>query len=250
MIRWLLTLAALCSAGLTQAAAFVDVVALMKASVVGITTIETGRSLAAQLSGTGFVVGDGRHVATNYHVVAGDGTAPTVLMVLLPRAGAPERRAARVVQSDPAHDLALLRIDGAALPAASLRRDPTLLPDGSEVAMTGIPLGVALGLVPTTHRGFVSATPENVGAMPRASLLDPALLRMGRFEVYQLDMIAFPGNSGSPLYRADTGEVIGIVNSGFVKKTKEKALTEPSAITFAMPVRYLRAMLERAGVAP
>lgn len=241
---------ALSLATATQAAPFVDVVARMKTSVVGITTIQTGRALAAQLTGTGFAVADGRHVVTNAHVVAGDGTAPVALIVLIPGRGAPERRGATVVSNDPLHDLALLRIEGAPLPTVKLRREPELVPDGTEVAITGMPIGVALGLVPTTHRGFVSATPSNVGAMPRAGMLDAAMIRTGRFEVYQLDMIAFPGNSGSPLYAADSGEIVGVINSGFIKKTKEKALTEPTAITFAMPVSFLRQMLEKAGLTP
>ena len=250
-MRWATALAVLFAA-VTPARAvdFPEVVARVKQSVVGIATIQAGRALAAQLSGTGFVVGDGRHVVTNAHVVASDGAGPVALDVLVPEAGAPQRREAHVVLADPLHDLALLKIDGAPLPAARLRRDAGLVADGTDVAITGIPLGGALGLVPTTHRGIVSATPSNVGAMPRASLLDPALIRMDRFNVYQLDLIAFPGNSGSPLYRADNGEVIGVINSGFVKGTKEKALSTPTAITFAMPIAFLRAMLEKAGVAP
>ncbi len=233
-----------------QAADFVSVVARIKPSVVGITTILTGRALAAQLAGTGFAVADGHYVVTNHHVVAGDGTAPVALQVLIPGSGAPERRSASLVVSDPTHDLALLRVEGAALPVARLRREPGLVPDGTDIAITGFPLGVVLGLVPTTHRGIVAATPVNVGALPRANLLDPAMIRMPRFPVYQLDLIAFPGNSGSPLYSAETGEVIGVINSGFIKATKEKAATEPTAITFAMPVSYLRALIEKAGVSP
>lgn len=232
-----------------SAAAFVDVVAAVKPGVVGITTVQTGRALAAQLSGTGFSVGDGHHVVTNFHVVAGDGNSPVALYVMIPGSGAPDRRSANVVLTDPTHDLALVHVDGPALPTLKLRRDPAMVPDGTSIAITGIPLGVALGLVPTTHRGIVSAQPTNVGALPRASLLDPALLRMGRFAVYQLDLVAFPGNSGSPLYRAENGEVIGVINSGFVKGTKEKALTEPTAITYAMPSIYIRDLLEKAKVA-
>ena len=250
MIRWAAVLVLALGMTGVRAAEFPDVVARIKPSVVGITTVQTGRALAAQLSGTGFAVGDGHHIVTNFHVVSGDGTAPVALFVLVPGAETPERRPANVVGTDPVHDLALLRLDGAPLPALKLRGQAGTVAEGTDVAITGIPIGVALGLVPTTHRGIISATPTNIGALPRASMLDPALIRMGRFAVYQLDLIAFPGNSGSPLYRADTGEVIGVVNSGFIKATKEKALTEPTAITFAMPSAYVRALMQKAGVAP
>ena len=48
--------------------------------------------------------------------------------------------------------------------------------------------------------------------------LSPAQLRARRepFNVFQLDAVAYPGNSGSPVYLAGTGEVIGVVNSVFV----------------------------------
>mgnify|MGYP006381527409 CR=1 FL=1 len=67
------------------------------------------------------------------------------------------------------------------------------------------------------------------------------------FEVYQLDAVAYPGNSGSPVYDVRTGRVVGVINSVLVKKTKEAALTDPSGITYAIPVRYVRALLAGSG---
>lgn len=64
--------------------------------------------------------------------------------------------------------------------------------------------------------------------------------------VFQLDGTAYPGNSGSPVYDAATGEVIGIVNSVPVKATRESALTQPSGITYAIPAQGLKAVLRRA----
>jgi S1-C subfamily serine protease len=77
---------------------------------------------------------------------------------------------------------------------------------------------------------------------------DATMLRRlagGAFAVFQLDATAYPGNSGSPLYMADTGEVVGIVNMVFVKRTKEAALTDPSGITYAIPSRYLIELLKQ-----
>jgi S1-C subfamily serine protease len=66
------------------------------------------------------------------------------------------------------------------------------------------------------------------------------------FNVYQLDATAYPGNSGSPVYDPGTGQVLAILSSVFVKQTKEKILADPSGITFAIPIRYARELVERA----
>ena len=68
-------------------------------------------------------------------------------------------------------------------------------------------------------------------------------LKTGSFEVYQLDGTAYPGNSGGPLFEPDQGEVIGVINMVFVKGTKESALSQPSGISYAIPVRYLQELL-------
>ena len=58
------------------------------------------------------------------------------------------------------------------------------------------------------------------------------------------DAIAYPGNRKSD--DPETGEVYGIVNSVFVKTTKERILDEPSGIAYAIPIRYAKALLEAA----
>ena len=67
------------------------------------------------------------------------------------------------------------------------------------------------------------------------------------FDVFQLDAIAYPGNSGSPVYHPDSGQVIGVVNSVYVKESKESALERPSGITYAIPVTWVRQLLLNAG---
>ena len=68
---------------------------------------------------------------------------------------------------------------------------------------------------------------------------------MGAYSVFQLDATAYPGNSGSPVYDVASGEVVGIVNSVFVKGTKESALSAPSGITYAIPASKLIDLLQR-----
>jgi S1-C subfamily serine protease len=64
------------------------------------------------------------------------------------------------------------------------------------------------------------------------------------YKVFQLDATAYPGNSGSPLYQPETGDVIGIINKVFIQETKENALTKPSGISYAIPVNHLQNLLK------
>ena len=63
------------------------------------------------------------------------------------------------------------------------------------------------------------------------------------FDVFQLDAIAYPGNSGSAVYSATTGHVIGIMNSVFVKESRENLLQKPSGIAYAIPIKHLKVLL-------
>jgi S1-C subfamily serine protease len=65
--------------------------------------------------------------------------------------------------------------------------------------------------------------------------------------VFQLDATAYPGNSGGPLFDPDSGEVLGVVNMGVIKGTKESALTNPSGISFAVPSKFVAQLLQRQG---
>ena len=69
------------------------------------------------------------------------------------------------------------------------------------------------------------------------------------YDVFQLDATAYSGNSGSPLYDPETGEVVGVINKVFVKESKEAVLEKPSGITYAIPVRYVKELLRDARVA-
>ncbi len=83
----------------------------------------------------------------------------------------------------------------------------------------------------------------------RSTDLDPKTIRRlttGAFPIFQLDATAYPGNSGSPVYDPESGEVLGIVNMVFVKGTKEAVLTQPSGITYAVPSKFLQDLLQKA----
>lgn len=222
----------------------------VKPSVLAVGTFQRTRSPSFEFRGTGFVVGDGRHLATNAHVLPTtvDEERMERLAVAVPQAGGMAQiRGATRVAVDSDHDLALLRIDGEPLVPLVLG-PPGLVDEGRPIGFTGFPIGSALGLTPVTHRGIISAvTPIGI-PQGNARQLKPGLIKRladGAFMVYQLDATAYPGNSGSPLYDVGSAEVIGIINMVFIKGTKENSIADPSGITYAIPVRYLREMLER-----
>lgn len=226
----------------------VRTVAQVKLSIVGVGTYATVKRPPARLLGTGFVVENGLRVATNSHVVdlSLDAASNEHLVVFVGHGESIEYRAARVTARDKEHDVAVLDIEGAALPALQLGQNVPLQ-EGMSIAFTGFPIGAILGLVPVTHQGILAAlTPIATPAAHAAQLTAGKIAALrSPYTVLQLDATAYPGNSGSPVYTPDNGKVIGVINQVFVKGRKEDVLREPSAITYAIPVRYLAALLEQ-----
>lgn len=228
-----------------------DTIQRVKPSVVGVGTYNPTAQPRSRLLGTGFAVADGRHVVTNDHVLPDvlDDERNEVLAVFLP--GASEVRRAERVAVEPGHDLALLRIEGDPLPALRLG-DSDRVREGHAVAVTGFPIGAVIGLFPATHTGIVaSISPVTIPA-GRARELDGAAIRRMRdpFPIFQLDLTAYPGNSGSPLYDPRNGAVVGVLNMVFVREGRERALDRPSGISYAIPGKHVRALLGEAGLRP
>lgn len=226
-----------------------DTAAAVKKSIVGVGTYQKTRSPATVFVGTGFVVGDGLSVITNAHVVPDilNGTRLEELGVVVGKGEQIAFRPATLVALDREHDLAHLRLNGAPLPPLVLGDDAQVL-EGQELAFTGFPLGMNLGLFPATHRALLAAITPVVRPSLNSRGLDAraiAQLQRSSFQVFQLDATAYPGNSGSPLYDPASGTVVGVINAVFVKGLKESAISAPSGITYAIPVRHVHALLQR-----
>lgn len=227
-----------------------EVVAKVKPSVVGIGLYDALGVQTHQLRGSGFVFGDGTLVATNYHVISQklDPQKVQYHIVFSGTGRKPKIHKAEIIAKDIDHDLAILKLTSALTPIKLARSN--YVDDGTEVLLTGFPIGAVLGLYPATHRGIVAATTPDVIPTAHSSRLSIKMLDRleKKFMIYQLDITAYPGNSGSPLYAADSGEVIGILNKVFVKESKETVLEKPSGISYAIPVKYLTQLAKRQGI--
>lgn len=225
-------------------------IAKIKPSVVIVGTFKTTNSPRFNMRGTGFVAGDGNLAVTNAHVIPeGADADPDAKIVVQVRIGQKElqMRQATVLEIDRVHDLALLKFEGAAVPKLALRDSDTVR-EGQAIAFMGFPIGGALGFSPVTHRGMVSSITAIALPTANSQQLNArtiASLRSGSFDIFQLDATAYPGNSGGPMFDADSGEVLGVINMVFIKGTRESALTHPSGISYAIPSKFVLELLRR-----
>lgn len=148
----------------------------------------TAFACGTSLTGSGFVAADGL-VVTNAHVVAGVETP----VIELPGGRAGE---GRVVYFDPIDDLAVIAVPGLAARALSIV-DP--VSSGTAVAVQGYPLGG-----PFTSTG---AHVLSVGTVPVPDIYDASSTPR---DIYSLQAVVQPGNSGGPLLTGD-GAVAGVV---------------------------------------
>jgi S1-C subfamily serine protease len=170
-----------------------------------------GTACSNEQEGSGFVVGPGL-VATNAHVVAGEGNGSTQVLV------GNSAYDATPVLFDPDFDLAVLRTDAPLGPA--LNMSSVIVPRGTKAALLGYPedRGLSIGAAGVTEE--VTATGKDIynnGSVTRG--------------VYALDANILPGNSGGPLL-GPGGQVIGVVFSrSTVYQDVGYALASPGVLT-------------------
>jgi serine protease Do len=226
-----------------------EAVVKLKPSVVLIGTFKATDSPRFQLRGTGFIAGNGQLVVTNAHVLPtpAGADAPALVVQVRQPSGDWQMRPAAPLETNPAHDLALLRMEGP--PGIPVRLgDSNAVREGDDLAFMGFPIGGVLGFSPVTHRATVSSiTPAALPSPSAGRLSEMAIrgLRNGTFNIFQLDATAYPGNSGGPLFDPETGDVVGVLNMVLIKGTRESALSQPSGISYAIPGVHVREMLDR-----
>lgn len=161
--------------------------------------------------GSGVIVSKEGHILTNHHVIAG----MTEIRVQLTDGRNIE---AKLIGSDPATDIAVLRIEAANIEALPIA-DSDQLHVGQQVFAVGNPYG----LEESVSRGIISAR--------RRTASDSGV------EALQHDAAVNPGNSGGPLLNV-RGEIVGI-NSSI--KTVTGGF---QGISFAIPSNTARRIME------
>jgi serine protease Do len=163
--------------------------------------------------GTGFLIHPTGYILTNHHVVE----ESEAIEVRLVDDDTP--RTAKVIGSDEATDVALIKIDGTNLPVLSLGDS-----DALEVGDFVLAIGNPFGLEHSASFGMVSAKGRRE--------INPSG-RPGLYDFIQTDAAINPGNSGGPLINL-RGEVIGI-NAAI------NAVGQ--GIGFAIPINMAKQML-------
>jgi S1-C subfamily serine protease len=218
----------------------------IKPSIVAVGTFMPKRASKWIALGTGFAVKPNL-IVTNAHVIPAALDVENLEQVAVTFRQNEDvlKVAAKVVAEDKDHDLALLKIEQPVLIPLKLGNAASVQ-EGQLYAYTGLPIGMVLGFYPVTHRGIVSTITPNVIPTIRSRQLNEKLVKRLKepYDVFQLDATAYPGNSGSPLYDVDTGEVVGIIDKVFVQESKENVLSTPSGISYAIPVNFIEKLLK------
>ncbi len=173
--------------------------------------------------GSGFIVSHDGLVITNQHVTSG---AQEIIVTTRDGTDYP----ARLLGEDPLTDIAVLKIDGDALPVAPLGSSTDLM-IGEWVVAIGNPYNYLLGnSEPTVTAGVVSGVGRNLLPSTNATGVYVGMI--------QTDAAINPGNSGGPLANA-LGNVVGVNASIFTESGGSVG------IGFAIPIeRALRVARE------
>src|SRR5213596_2129987 len=178
------------------------------------------RPQVEQGSGSGFIVSQDGYILTNNHVVQG---ADRVTVRLFDN----REFMAKTVGTDPSTDVAVIKIQAAALPTVRLG-DADSTEIGNWVLAIGNPLGEAFTF--TVTAGIVSAKGRLLNGLQQS--------RYAIQDFIQTDAAINPGNSGGPLVNI-RGQVIGI-NSAIASETGFYA-----GYGFAIPINLARTVMDQ-----
>ena len=187
-------------------------------SVVLIHNVVSANGQTGSSTGSGFILSSDGYVVTNHHVIEGNGA-----LTVITADG--KQYSAKLIGSDNANDIALLKMDATGLPSVTLGDSDDLIV-GDQVAAIGNPLGE---LTSTLTVGYISAMERDVNTSGFA------------INMIQTDAAINSGNSGGPLFNMK-GEVIGITTAKYSGSSSSGASIE--GIGFAIPINDVRDLLE------
>lgn len=224
-----------------------DILDRVRLTVGAVGTYNPANKPPMEFSASGFFIDRDGYFITANHAIENitKRRRAADLRVFLPADKTRTGRPATIVAREPKYDLALLKVEGSIFNALDIG-DSTKVREGQTIALCGFPFGFLLGLHPSTSAGIISSvSPVAIPAINTA-LLDPATREALRnpFDVFQLDATAYPGHSGGPLFDPTTGKVLGVVNSAFIRRTKEKVIS--SGISYAIPIHLAKRLVATA----
>jgi len=165
-----------------------------------------------QFVGSGVIVSEDGYILTNNHVVE---DAMSVKVVL----GDRSEYYAEVVGTDPASDIAVLKIEAEGLPTMALADS-----DRARVGQVALAIGAPFGFSQTVTMGIVSARGRSMG--------------MAEFEDFiQTDASINPGNSGGALINL-SGDMIGLNTAIYSRSGGDMG------VGFAIPANTARRAME------
>ncbi len=172
---------------------------------------DDGDSGPARGMGSGFIVDSNGLILTNAHVV--DGADEVVVKLIDQR-----EFKAKVLGSDTATDVAVLKIDATGLPAVRAGS-----PAKTRVGEWVVAIGAPYGFEHTVTSGIVSAKSRS---LPGETVVP----------FIQTDAAVNPGNSGGPLFNLE-GEVIGVNSQIFSRSGGFQGLAFAIPIDVALDVK-------------
>ncbi len=189
------------------------VVQKARRSVVGILS-ESYSSFSSSETGSGIILSEDGYIVTNNHVISDGGS---ITVVLWDGTNAP----AYLIGTDEQTDIAVLKITGKDLPAATFG-DSDLLQSGEPAIVIGNPGG--LELQGTVTAGIISATDRRI-------TVDNNVM-----DLIQTDASINPGNSGGPLLNK-YGQVVGVTSIKITSSGYE-------GLGFAIPINTVKPIVE------
>lgn len=224
----------------------VDTLKKVKPAIIAIGTYHPLSKPPVKFFGTGFVYSNNGYAITAAHVINAIYEKDDIdnLNVFFPETGNSTKIRAKIVIESQKYDLSIIKLEGGNFNYVNLG-DSSKVEEGQSIALCGYPYGPVFGLHPTTHTGIVSNISPIAIPVQNMALLSNRMIRALKdpYTIIQLDCTAFPGNSGGPLFEPETGEVIGVLNSAFVKITKENKQVS-TGISYAIPINYVKELME------
>ena len=171
-------------------------------------------------AGSGVIISSEGYIVTNNHVVE---NASEIEVILNDHS----KFSAKIVGSDPATDLAVLKIEGKGFKAIPIGNS-----DDLKIGQWVLAVGNPFNLTSTVTAGIVSAKARNINLLSERSGKDVFPIE----SFIQTDAAVNPGNSGGALVNTN-GELVGI-NTAIASQTGSY-----SGYSFAIPVNLVQKVM-------